>query len=123
MTMSEKMTSRRIKRVDFLLQTKRHLTLMCLILYLLYQPPHYGCWRWYHLLKNIYDYKLRIKRQLKTLFLSSYYIDEIIINTKTHFYMEERLFELFYIENHFAAKLHYLFKYFVWHIIYYDIVQ
>ena len=69
---------------------------------------------------------MRIKRQLKTLFLSSYYIDEIIINTKTHFYMEERLFELFYNENDFAkyfAKLHYLFKYFVWHIIYYDIVQ
>ena len=42
--------------------------------------------------------------------------DEIIINTETYFYIDEKLFELFCIENNFVkyyAKCRNLFKYFV----------
>ena len=41
-----------------------------------------------------------------------YYNDEILVNTKTHFSTDEKLFELFCIENDFAtyfAKLSNLF--------------
>ena len=36
------------------------------------------------------------------IFLPKYYNHEIIINTKTHFYTNENLFELIFIKNDFA---------------------
>ena len=52
--------------------------------------------------------------------IHKYYNDEIIFNTKTCFYTDERLFASFYIQNDFAkyfAKCCHLFKYFVLHIM------
>ena len=49
--------------------------------------------------KNIKDYNLREKCQ--KVILPSFYNDEIIINTKTHFYTDEKLFELFCTKNAF----------------------
>ena len=43
------------------------------------------------------------------MFLLRYYNDEIIIKLKHYFYMDEKLFELFFIENDFA-------KYFAIHL-------
>ena len=46
------------------------------------------------------------------LFLPRYHNDEIIINTKTHFHADEKIFELFCIENDFPKYLAKLFNLF-----------
>ena len=55
------------------------------------------------------------------MFLPRYYNDEITINAITHFNTDEKLFELFYIENSFLIIFQnvaiYLIKYFVSHIM------
>ena len=61
---------------------------------------------------KIFYYNLREKRWKKILFLPKYYNDEIIINTKTFFSTDEKLFELFCIEHDFVkyfAKFYNLF--------------
>ena len=45
---------------------------------------------------------ITFEKSVRKIFLLSYYNDEIVINTKIHLYTDERLFELFCIENNFA---------------------
>ena len=45
---------------------------------------------------------MREKRQTKVLFLLGYYNNDILIDTKFHFYTDKKFFEIFCIEIDFA---------------------
>ena len=49
-----------------------------------------------------FDYNLRETRLKKTLSSLGQYNKEVLINTVIHFFMNEKLFELYCIENDFA---------------------